>query len=98
MKVLVKGRKQKGWAKELVCTGAGNGGGGCGTQLLVERADLFKTYRSIRDETDYFVTFKCPECGVLTDVKDSPFQTYEILDQIAWEKEQYRISSAPDPK
>lgn len=32
MKVIQKGSGQKGWAKEFVCTGEGNGGGGCRTK------------------------------------------------------------------
>lgn len=71
MKTIKKGRKQKGWAKEYTCTGAGNGNGGCSAVLLVEEADFFKTSRSFYDgSTDYFVTFECQECGVWTDVKD----------------------------
>jgi len=80
MKVIKKGRKQAGWAKEFDCTGRGNGDGGCGARLLVEKKDLFETTTQARDETDYFVTFKCPECGVLTDLKDSahPFHANEL--------------------
>lgn len=72
MKVIKKGRPQKGWAKSFVCTGGGNNNGGCGATLLVERADLFHTYRSCmgRDE-EWYVTFRCPECGVLTDIPDA---------------------------
>ena len=72
MKVIEKGRPQKGWAKQCRCTGAGNSGGGCGALLLVERDDLYLTQRNCRDETDYFLTFRCPECVVETDVSDGP--------------------------
>ncbi len=68
MRVIKEGRPQKGWATEATCTGAGNGKGGCGATLLVEQADLFSTSSSCRDETDYFTTFQCPSCGVLTDI------------------------------
>lgn len=67
MKVLKPGREQRGWAVEAECTGAGNGGGGCGAKLLVEEDDLFITRSHHRDETDYFATFKCVACDVLTD-------------------------------
>jgi hypothetical protein len=72
MKVIKKGRPQKGWAKKFECTGNGNGGGGCGAILLVEQADVFRTTRQCYgDETpDLFNTFKCPECGILTDIKE----------------------------
>jgi len=70
MKVLKKGRPQKGWAKEYKCSGIGNGMGGCGAELLVEQDDLFQTSSSARDDTTYYITFKCPECGVLTDLSN----------------------------
>lgn len=86
MKVIKKGRPQKGWAQECECTGSGNKGGGCGATLLVEEGDLFQTYASYmgRDE-EWFVTFKCSECGVLTDLKDSPFNARDLPKQ----KERY---------
>jgi hypothetical protein len=56
MKILKKGREQKGWTREEICTGVGNGGGGCGAKLLVEQGDLFKTYSHARDETETFTT------------------------------------------
>lgn len=69
MKVLKKGRPQKGWASEFECTGEGNDGGGCGAKLLVEQGDLFKTYSHARDETTEYVTFICSGCVVLTDIE-----------------------------
>lgn len=72
MKVIKKGRFQKGWSKKYSCTGRGNGDGGCGAKLLVEADDLFQTSSSHYDgSNEYYVTFKCPECGVLTDIPDS---------------------------
>jgi predicted RNA-binding Zn-ribbon protein involved in translation (DUF1610 family) len=69
MKVLSKGRKQKGYSSKRICTGNGNGGGGCGAKLLVEQADLYLTSNSdMKGDTDHFVTFVCPECGVETDI------------------------------
>jgi hypothetical protein len=70
MEVLKHGRKQRGWAGEFDCTGAGNGLGGCGARLLVDQHDLFQTTRGYYDgSTDYYKTFECPECGVHTDVE-----------------------------
>lgn len=68
MKVIKKGRPQRGWAKRLKCTGEGNNGGGCGAILLVEQVDLYQTSSSSMGEVDYFATFCCSECGVETDV------------------------------
>lgn len=68
MKVLEKGREQKGWSCEHRCTGRGNGGGGCEALLLVEQPDLFHTSSSARDEVTDYVTFECSECGVWTDL------------------------------
>lgn len=69
MKVLKRGRQQKGWAITCHCTGEGNGGGGCGAQLLVEQGDVYMTGRSYFDgSSDTFATFTCQECGCETDV------------------------------
>jgi len=70
MKVIKKGRPQKGWAKEFECTGAGNGYGGCCAILLVEQADVYTTESHARDETTTYNTFKCPECGTETDIAE----------------------------
>jgi hypothetical protein len=68
MKTIEKGRPQKGWSKELRCTGAGNGGGGCGALLLVEKPDIYQ------NEITIYNTFTCKECGVETDIHDNlPF-------------------------
>jgi hypothetical protein len=72
MKVLKPGREQKGWATEATCTGEGNGGGGCHAELLVEQPDLFTTSSSCYDETTTYVTFRCSQCGVYTDIKKVP--------------------------
>lgn len=71
MKVIKKGSGQKGWSGQFKCTGNGNGGGGCGAVLRVEEGDLFHTYRGYYDGSeDWFVTFRCCDCGVLTDIPD----------------------------
>ena len=69
MKVIKKGNGAKGWSKKLECTGSGNKGGGCTAILLVTEHDLFQTGKHYHDgSSDYYITFKCSECGVLTDV------------------------------
>lgn len=81
MKVLEKGRAQKGWAKVYICTGKGNKGGGCGAKLLVEQGDLFKTCSSHYDgSTDYYVTFECIECKVFTDIEDTSDSPIRLRD------------------
>jgi hypothetical protein len=85
MKVIKPGSGQKGWSSEATCTGAGNGNGGCGAVLLVEQPDLFCTSSSCRDETDYFTTFKCSECGVLTDIK-TPINPRSLPSYAEWKK------------
>lgn len=71
MKVIKPGREQKGWALECVCTGKGNGDGGCEAKLLVEEDDMYITSSSAYGEVDYYNTFKCCCCGVETDIPDS---------------------------
>lgn len=79
MKVLKKGRRQRGWAKEYSCTGSGNGGGGCGAKLLVEQSDLFRTGSHCYDgSSDYYVTFRCPECKVMTDISGFPGDIWSL--------------------
>lgn len=72
MKILSPGSAQTGWTVETKCTGKGNGNGGCGALLLIEIGDVFETQSQCRDETDYYVTFRCEGCGVLTDLDDVP--------------------------
>lgn len=85
MKVVKKGRSQKGWAKKFKCTGSGNGMGGCGATLLVEQPDVFLTHHHLYDGThDVFQTFKCIECGVLTDIKE--ILPFTPPDQKQWKK------------
>ena len=72
MKVLEKG---PGWSIKQFCTGKGNGNGGCNSKLLVEKDDIYLTFRTdYIGDTDYFYTFRCPVCGVETDIpeKDVP--------------------------
>jgi hypothetical protein len=93
MKVLSPGDGRKGWSTKKKCTGSGNGDGGCGAMLLVEQGDLFTTASSHYDgSTDVYVTFKCPSCGVLTDLGETwesrvPGQIVDALpDQRTWEE------------
>ena len=74
MKVIKKGRKQKGWAKEFKCTNHGNGNCGCGALLLVEENDILYTgSRHSYGDTypEYYYGFQCPECNSITDFKIS---------------------------
>lgn len=71
MKILKKGRPQKGWSKEYRCTGVGNGDGGCGALLLVEQGDIYLTHHyDYTGGHDVYNTFTCASCGVETDIKD----------------------------
>lgn len=81
MKVLQKGRQQKGWASEEFCTGAGNAAdGGCGAKLLVEQGDLYTTSSSFYDGSrETYVTFQCCECGVETDIEEVPISIRRTL-------------------
>ena len=78
MRVLKKGRKQRGWAIEMLCSGNGHGGGGCGATLLVEEDDIYET-GSGGDGPDYARTFVCPECRVETNLPSEavPVQVWD---------------------
>lgn len=94
MKVLKPGRKQNGWTTEAVCTGKGNGGGGCGATLLVEQPDLFRTVQCCKDETEYYITFRCSECGVKTDI-EAPFNPRKLPNFIEWKEKNGIQESEP---
>lgn len=81
MKTIKKGKTLNGkWAREFKCTGEGNDGCGCGAILLVGKDDLFQTTRYCHTDVDYFITFKCQECGIKTDISQSacPFRAIEL--------------------
>ena len=64
------------WSVEQVCTGKGNGNGGCNSKLLVEKDDVYLTsHTDFLGDTDYYYTFKCPVCGVETDIPSKEVPT-----------------------
>ncbi len=73
-KVLKPGRVQRGWSREFVCTGDGNGGGGCKAVLLISEYDIYETASFALGEGEYYNTFCCPQCGVETDIPPRYFQ------------------------
>jgi len=91
MKVLRRGSGAKSWSRKATCSGKGNGGGGCRARLLVEKGDLFQTYRSCMGrEEDWYVTFQCPECKVLTNIDDYnvPFIAQDLPTYKSWRDRQ----------
>lgn len=85
MKVLKKGRKQQGWTTKQTCTGKGNGNGGCGAELLVEIDDIFRTENHSYDgSSDYFHTFECADCRVLTDIEGCPVSAASLPSRKEW--------------
>ena len=66
MKVVEKG---PGWSIQKRCTGEGNGGGGCGSLLEIEREDIYETSNTdMTGFTDHYMTFRCEVCGVESDI------------------------------
>lgn len=81
VKVIKKGRPQRGWAKQITCTGKGHGRGGCGAVLMVEESDLRRSVdaRGRREtDEDVIVYFVCSECGVKSQVKNYPGDTWKL--------------------
>ena len=71
MQVIKPGRKQGGWAKEFICSGRGNGNGGCGATLLVSEVDIYELFSFRSGKRCLFTTFCCPSCGIETDINRS---------------------------
>ena len=82
MKLLKRGN---GWNIKCLCTGDGNGGGGCGSTLLIERGDIYLTHRyDFTGDHEYYYTFKCLVCGVETDIEETSVPNIirrELLDE-----------------
>lgn len=84
MKVVKKGRKKNGLPARYRCTGAGNGGGGCGIVHLIFKDDLFTTISSAGRKGAYCNTFTCICCDVETDIKDALLSTNELPLRNTW--------------
>lgn len=67
MKVLKEG---PGWSAKITCTGAGTGGGGCGSLLEIKKEDLFILYGGDYIESVPYASFRCPRCEVDTCLED----------------------------
>ena len=88
MKVLQEG---PGWSIKQKCTGIGNGGGGCGALLEVERNDIYLTSSTdLSGETDYYFTFRCPCCDIETDVPEKDIPT--IIKRNLFDQKRMRLS------
>lgn len=95
MKILKKGSGAKGWSKKCTCTGKGNGNGGCGAELLVEERDLFSTSSHHYDgSSEYYVTFKCPQCKVVTDIEGYPDRG-KLVSRATWEARERNANCKP---
>lgn len=75
MKLLRK-VKTNGWELKQKCTGINNGGGGCKSRLLMNEDGIFRTHcihsvSPFEHYIYYFYTFKCPVCGVESDIPPS---------------------------
>jgi hypothetical protein len=79
MKVIKQGNPHQAWTRKLTCTGAGNGGEGCGAVLEVTFADIYTTTSSWYDgSSESYKTFCCPCCGAETDISTKTQNYYRI--------------------
>ena len=65
MEVIKKGPE---WSMDVECTGYGNGNDGCGALLRVTLDDVFKNQVHAGNETNTYLTIRCCECSVMTDL------------------------------
>ena len=88
MKVLKSGSPKKSWSLKTKCTGHGNGREGCGAKLELEKSDLryFAEQEFPWRIQPAAVVFKCPECGVTTDIPKSTWPN-RITDLKEWTSE-----------
>lgn len=85
MKVLKPG---KGWNLEVTCTGKGNGDGGCGAKLLINKEDIYQTRSYDLDGfSDRYFTICCVQCGIETDIDEKLIPL--IIQRNALTKEEY---------
>jgi hypothetical protein len=69
MKILEKGTIKPSWSELVICTGRGNGGCGCGSNLEAHLEDVYRTWSSSYDgSSDSYYTIMCPVCRVETDI------------------------------
>lgn len=72
MKVIKPGNPAKQWTTRVTCTGRGNGNRGCQAVLEITVDDLFTTHSNHYDgSTEHYITFRCCQCGSLTDVRST---------------------------
>lgn len=70
MKILKKGSILPTWKEHVICTGSGNGGGGCGANLEVHLGDVYRTISyDYGGGSDAHYTIMCPVCNTETDIK-----------------------------
>lgn len=74
--------RPEGWDTLQLCTGVGNGGGGCGAFLLVEEEDLADMTCDSTGETS--VAFRCISCGAFTDLPNSVRRPGRHLWGVQW--------------
>ncbi len=88
MKIITPGRDQRGWARELICTGDKDSG--CGAKLLVEEADLFEERHADVTNTTHFI---CAHCGQENTVPKTVKIPWLLPTREVWEK----IQQDPPP-
>lgn len=86
MRVIKKGTPQE---IRVICSGRGNGKGGCGSTLGVTYDDIYHTQSHTRDDSTSYATILCPACNKLTDLF-----LCDIPDQ--WHNWKYKPAVSPD--
>lgn len=85
MKVLKQG---EAWHIDVTCTGLSCGGGGCKSELRIERDDIFKEVFSSYGDIEVNYKFKCMVCGICTKITNGIPASFNIPNRTEWEAKQ----------
>lgn len=90
--------RTNGWTLKQKCTEKKHGGGGCRALLQMNENGIYHTYtihsdRPFKNTIYVSYTFKCPICGVESDIiiKKIPFRIRRKIDKKSSEEKKFHV-------